>query len=293
MNVVSAHSLTKYQTAASNLNEEQPELPEYKDLAAVMNDRLSGFFGDTLTMLKETLLAIFGHDSLTEKESNKVVRDMVERMSGVGVRNLNKNAKSPVAELLKGGEWLTPVQNSKMEEAMKKAFATTRQGLIGNLLATLQVYVEQEMPAYNEGEVQSCKALGTLKEGNSCHVIKVRAWNGAKDGVPAEPLEEKYLKLMREYGIDLHTLIRNVRDCNNGKADTTKVVTDGSYPACFFGMNFAQHAHRKDYDFFQSVARECVSFFQNRKGVPRWITDNYRHCELEVPKWKPCKVTIE
>lgn len=258
-----------------------------------MNDRLGGFFGDTQSMLEKTLLAIFGDSSLSQEESTNLVRDMVGRMSGIGVQNLNKDAKSPVAELLKGGEWLTQVQKSKVDEAMKKAFATTQQGLIGNLLATLQVYVEQEMPAYNEGEVQPCTALGTFKEGNSCHVIKHRPWNGAQNRVEATPLDEKYLRLMGQYGIDLHTLIRNVRDCNNGKADTTKIVTDGSYPACFFGMNFAQRVHQKDWDFQNKVVESCVSHYQNQKDVPGWITDNGNHCDNEIPKWQPCKVIFE
>ncbi|KAF2761441.1 hypothetical protein EJ05DRAFT_536215 [Pseudovirgaria hyperparasitica] len=276
---------------AQNLEEDKPEIPEYNDLASVMNDRLGGFFSDTQSMLEKTLLAIFGDSSMPRDGSTKLVRDMVGRMSGIGVENLTKDAISPIAELLKGGEWLSPVQNGHIDEAMEKAFATTRQGLIGNLLATLQVYVEQEMPAYNEGLVQPCTALGTLMEGNSCHVIKHRPFEGTRERVP---LEEKYLKLMGDYGIDLHTLIRNTRDCNNGKADTAQILTDGSYPLCFFGMNFAQRVHEKDWDFQRAVSPfSCLSKYQNQKRVPGWITDDRSHCDNEIPKWKPCKVTFE
>lgn len=256
-----------------------------------MNERLGSFFGDTHATLEKTLLAMFGDSTLSQSDSTQLVRDMVGRMDGLGVRGLDKNAKSPIAELLKGGEWLSKVQSGKIDVAMKKAFATTRQGVIGNLLATMQVYVEQEMPAYNEGAVP-CTALGTLTEGNSCHVIKYKPFNGGD----VKPLEEKHLKKMGDYGVDLHTLIRNVRDCNNGAVDTKQILTDGSYPHCFFGMNFAQRVATKDRDFYTGVMHvtpwgsACVSYYQNQKGVPEWIRGN---CDTEIPKWKPCKVIFE
>lgn len=149
------------------------------------------------------------------------------------------------------------------------------------------------MPAWNEGLVQPCTALGTLKDGNSCLVIKHRGLEGARERVP---LADKYLKLMGECGIDLHTLIRNVRDCNNGKADSPTIPTDGSLPRCFFGMNYAQRRHDKDYMFERTVWRNapCFSHYQDIKGVPDWSVDDAGpHCDNEIPKWKACKVTFE
>lgn len=252
-----------------------------------MGNRLEGLFSDTLTTLDNTLAAIFGNvNRLGEEESSKLLRDMLKRMSGLGVKDLDENAKSPVSELLKGGEFLTGVQDSKLNDAMGKAFATARQAAIGALLARMQVYVEQEMPAWNEGPVQPCTAHGTLTEGNSCHVIKAKPF----DGSDAKPLEGKYLDKMGEYGIDIHTLIRNVRDCNNGQPDTKHVLTDGSLPACFFGLNFAQRVHPRDRDFQKGTTPACVSSFQNIKNVPEWIKGN---CENEIPVWKDCKVIFE
>lgn len=276
--------------AADNIEgKNEVDFPKYEDFAAAMEDRLRLFFVDTHDTLEKTLKAIFGGGD------EKDVRSMIERMSGIGVKDLNKDAKSPIAELLKGGEWLRPVQDSKLDEALKAAFARVQQGLIGNLLAAMQVYVEQEMPAYNEGEVQPCTALGTLKEGNSCHVIKhIPFGKGNSDRVA---LEDKYLRAMGKYGIDLHTLIRNVRDCNNGDIDTKQLLTDGSYPACFFGLPFAQRVHDKDQKFYSDVlarggisVNSCVNYYQNKEKVPEWIKGT---CATEIPKWGPCKVTME
>lgn len=258
-----------------------------------MGNRIEGFFNDTQFMLDKTLLAIFGDDSLGQKESDDVVRNMIDRMSGLGVKDLNIHADFPLSELLKGGELLTQIQDSKLNEALEKAFATVRQGAIGTLLARMQVYVEQEMPAYNEGEVQPCTALGTFKEGNSCHVIKVKAFGDPKpfESGDAKPLDDKFLRKMGDYGIDLHTLIRNVRDCNNGQPDKSKILTDGSLPACFYGMNFAQRVHPKDRKWQLVVGGgTCVNEFQNIKDVPEWIRGT---CGQEIPKWGPCKVTSE
>ncbi|CAI6310524.1 unnamed protein product [Periconia digitata] len=283
---------------SDNLEEEETEIPEYQDLASVMNDRLGRFFGSTQQKLEKTLLAIFG--ALPENGSNDdLVREMVGRMSGLGVKGLNKDAKSPVSELLKGGHWLSPVYKSQVDTGIKKGFKNIQRGLIGNLLAAMHVYVEQELPAWNEGLVQPCTALGTLRDGNSCLVIKHRPWGGAKDGVDAKPLDEKYLQLMGDYGLkgdELHKMIKNVRDCNNGKTDNSQIITDGSYPACYFGMNFAKRVHPKDHDFHMSIFTAeypCISYYRDQEGVPGWITDDRVHCHDEVPVWGPCTVKLE
>ncbi|KAH7380204.1 hypothetical protein DE146DRAFT_670770 [Phaeosphaeria sp. MPI-PUGE-AT-0046c] len=281
--------------AADNIENNKQEIPfpETNDFIVAMKGRLDGFFTETRIMLTDNLKAMFGGGN--KEESDKLVRGMIERMSSMGVQGLNKDAKSPVAELLKSGDFLRAVPDSDLVNAMDAAFARAKQGLIGNLLATMQVYVEQEMPAYNEGEVQPCTALGTFKEGNSCHVIKHIPFG--KSSADRVPLESKYLEAMGKHGIDLHTLIRNVRDCNNGEVDNKELKTDGSYPACFFGMNFAQRVHPKDQKFYSDVlarggisVNACVNYYQNKEKVPEWIKGN---CATEIPKWGPCKVTLE
>lgn len=282
------------QAAADNIenNKQETPFPETNDFIVAMKSRLNGFFTETRNMLDDTLKGIFGGDGV--QQSDDVVRAMIGRMSSIGVQGLNKDAKSAVAELLRSGDFLRSVPDGDLIKAMDAAFTKTKHSMIGNLLAAMQVYVEQEMPAYNEGEVQPCTALGTLKEGNSCHVIKhIPFGKGSADRVP---LDSKYLEAMGKYGIDLHTLIRNVRDCNNEEGDNA-IKTDGSYPKCFFGMNFAQRVHPKDQSFYSGVlsrggisVNSCVNFYQNKEKVPEWIKGT---CATEIPKWGPCKVTMQ
>jgi hypothetical protein len=47
---------------------------------------------------------------------------MIERMGKVGVRELNKDAESPIAEILKGGEWLALIGKSGFKQAFDKGF---------------------------------------------------------------------------------------------------------------------------------------------------------------------------
>ena len=143
---------------------------------------------------------------------------------------------------MKGGEWLKPVQQNNVGEAMEKSFRMLQQGIIGNLLSSYQVYVEEEMPAYREGAVPCPSLLGTLQIDNSCYVIKHRDPN-AGSSKKAERVDEAWLRKMGEYGIDLHTLIRNVRECNNGEPNNGEIRTDGSLPKCFYGMKFAQRVN--------------------------------------------------
>lgn len=143
--MLNSRSLTYLQAAAQNLEEEEIEVPDYAALKPKVSARLRSFFTETEKMLQDTLLAIFGDDTLSAEDSEKLLRSMIEKMGPIGVPNLDKDAKHPVSELLKGGEWILPAQKSPIDEAMQKAFATIQQGLIGNLLAASQVYVEQEV----------------------------------------------------------------------------------------------------------------------------------------------------
>lgn len=90
---------------------------------------------------------------------------MIGQMSQIGVEGLNRDAKQPVAELLKGGQWLLPVENSKISGAMKDGFSKIQHGIIGNLLASYQVWVELDEAPAKEGP-PTCTALGTLLEDN-------------------------------------------------------------------------------------------------------------------------------
>lgn len=112
----SLHPLTYLQGAAQNIDDDDDSgKPENPDLAVAMNKRLGDFFEGTNTLLDKTLLAIFGvHSGSSKEESTQFVRDMAGNMSSNGVPSLDKNAKVPIAELLKGGQWLAPVPLSEI-----------------------------------------------------------------------------------------------------------------------------------------------------------------------------------
>lgn len=91
--------LMALQTTGSNLDEKMPELPKYEDIAPIMNTRLRDFFTTTEETLGKTLEAIFGESSESEEDSNKRIRDMIDRMGQMGVQDLDKDASSPISEL--------------------------------------------------------------------------------------------------------------------------------------------------------------------------------------------------
>jgi hypothetical protein len=284
-----------YQATADNIEDNKPEIevPEANAFAAVMDKRLQGYFKNTRTELDKTLLAIFG------KGDEETVRIMVEKMSGIGVKGLDRAVKNPVAELLKGGEWLRTEQENAVKLAMEAAFQRVQQGLIGSHLARSQVYIEQNMPAYNEGAVP-CEGPGHLADGNSCLIIRHIPFG--KTDADRVALDPKYIdKWEKEYGINTHIMMRNVRDCNNGEPDMKQLGTDGSYPSCFFGLPLARCVHPKDHEFQDAIIQSsptmqhanngCLSNYQdNLDKLPEWIRGT---CMNEIPKWKPCKVIFQ
>lgn len=272
-------------------NKPEIKIPEANDFAAVMDKRLQGYFKNTRNDLEKALTSIFG------KGDEEVVRKMIEKMAGIGVQGLDRGVKNPVAELLKGGEWLRTEQDSPVRQAMEKAFERVKQGLIGSHLARSQVYIEQQMPAWNEGAVP-CEGPGHLQEGNSCLIIRQIPFG--KTEADRVVLDQKYITIWeKDYGIDTHTMMRNVHDCANGEPDMNMISTNGNYPKCFFGMPFARRVNDKDKEFQESVLRDspgiqikpCVSNYQDGLDkIPEWIRGA---CMNEIPKWKPCKVIFQ
>lgn len=229
---------TAITTAASNLDEKKIEIPSFGEVTSKMDARLKDFFVSTEKELQKSLAAIFGESKERPEDAKKTLSSMIEKMGNAGVEDVNKDSDNPIHEILKGGEWLVPVEDSKIAEAMSKAFSTVQHGLIGNLLNSYQVYVEEELPEAKH-KPSGCAQLGTLLEQDRCFVIKRRDDSKSK----GEILEEKYLKAFADYGLDIHTLIRNVVECNNDEADTKALRTDGAYPRCYFGMAFARKVH--------------------------------------------------
>lgn len=76
--------------------------------------------------------------------------------------------------------------------------------------------------------------------------------------MPAEDIE----KIEETYGVDLYEMLKNVRECNNGDADTTKVyLSPSKYPPCYFGL-----AH------VQGGSGEIpISHPTNEDDLPDWI----------------------
>jgi hypothetical protein len=105
--------------ASDNMKEEEPEEPEYDQIEAGMNKYLADFFLKTRDEMDNLLAALFGEID-GSKSDDAFLRGAIERMGKLGVRDLNKDAEIPVAEILKGGEWLAPIGKSSFKQAFDK-----------------------------------------------------------------------------------------------------------------------------------------------------------------------------
>ena len=113
--------------ASENMEDEEPVVPDYDNIEAGMAKYLGNFFEKTRDELDKMLEALFGE--IDGKGSDEqLLRSMIERMGKLGVRDLNKDAESPIAEIFKGGEWLAPIGKSGFKQAFDKGF----KGMVGH-----------------------------------------------------------------------------------------------------------------------------------------------------------------
>lgn len=107
--------------ASENMEDQEPEVPDYDQIEAGMGKYLGTFFQKTRDEMDNMLAALFGEID-GDKTDDALLRSMIERMGKLGVRELNKDAESPIAEILKGGEFLKPISNNEVKRAFDKGF---------------------------------------------------------------------------------------------------------------------------------------------------------------------------
>lgn len=107
--------------AAENLEDVEPIVPDYDEIEAGMNKYLATFFTKTRDELDRMLEALFGEIN-GKGSDDALLRQMIERMGKLGVRDLDKDAEFPIAEIFKGGEFLVPIQKNGFKQAFDKGF---------------------------------------------------------------------------------------------------------------------------------------------------------------------------
>lgn len=129
---------------------------------------------------------------------------------------------------------------------------------------------------------------------NECYVIKRKPFSG----VAPFRLEDEYLQKLGEYGVDLHTLIRSTKDCNNGEANNEFTGT-GEYGQCWYGLNIATRVSDnlwKRYEFGKANGFDCPAKYRALDEIPRFITDEAgNRCNdkwREVPVYQRCELKM-
>jgi hypothetical protein len=193
-----------------------------------MEEYLLQLFSDSEARLHDTLAAVFGESGDPEREK-VILQETLQRMAGMGIQDINTEPESLVFEIFKSGNFLNVPDVSK---SMENSFDNIRRGMVTNILASLQVYVEEREPEPKEG-AKGCGALGTLEEQGRCFVL-MRRDPTTHD---MQPLEDDILRKMGDYKVDIHTIIRSSVECNNDEVDPTRMVH--GFPRCYFGLPFA------------------------------------------------------
>jgi len=106
---------------AENMKDEEPKEPKYDEIEAGMNKYLATFFTKTRDEMDRMLEALFGEVN-GKGSDDPLLRQMIERMGKLGVRELNKDVEFPIAEIFKGGEFLVPIQKNDFVQAFNKGF---------------------------------------------------------------------------------------------------------------------------------------------------------------------------
>jgi hypothetical protein len=125
-------------------------------------------------------------------------------------------------------------------------------------------------------------------------VIKRKGFNGE---APAR-LEDEYLEKLGAYNVDIHTLIRSVKDCDNGEA-TNDFTGTGEYGKCWYGLNIATRVSQELVDRYKAGTANgfaCNAKYRGLDKIPSWIVDEKgSSCNgkwREVPVYKRCELNM-
>ena len=97
--------------------------------------------------MSATLAALFGDETaLVNMGGPDAWKYVIGNMSVITGKELDRDAKHLILEILKGGELIRPItNNTTIIAGMKGVFASVQQSLIGTILAESHVFVEQEV----------------------------------------------------------------------------------------------------------------------------------------------------
>ncbi|KAF1808859.1 hypothetical protein P152DRAFT_476957 [Eremomyces bilateralis CBS 781.70] len=254
-----------------------PEVRDYAKFQTEMESYLSKIFTSTEKLLHETIVAIFGEGAGDEENDPQKIKDVLKFMSSKGRTDIDYNSKQPVAELLKGGAMMVPVQQSEIGKSIDEAIEILQHGIIGRYLTSLRVYVEYFEPYHKteDKDIPKCGSKGAYDIDGKCYILR-RIESGKKGNDRRPKFEDKYLDAMEKYGIDIQKFVANVVQCNNGELEEDHVEFDGDYPKCFFGMPVAIYADNyRDWDRPSSITdKTCHAQYRNFKDLPDWLTGN-------------------
>jgi hypothetical protein len=120
------------------------------------------------------------------------------------------------------------LSESDVSSAIDQGFKQMKIGMIGNLLAGLNVHVVHNS-AISEGD---CKDYGMRYVDGACDYLWI-----VKPGLTyAEKVDWQWLqKLEFDYGFNIQEFYKNVDDCNNG-SPAKNLSYGGTYPSCMFSM---------------------------------------------------------
>lgn len=98
-----------------------PEVRDYAKFQTEMESYLSKIFTSTEKLLHETIVAVFGEGAGDKENDPQKIKDVLKVMSSKGRTDIDYNSKQPVAELLKGGAMMVPVQQSEIGKSIDEA----------------------------------------------------------------------------------------------------------------------------------------------------------------------------
>lgn len=256
----------------SMANVDSKKEPEDLDkVAAYSKAYVIAVMDRTNEILHDTLMAFFGNGD------TKILKELYDKLRDAKVIKGSTRA-TEVGRALDGGEFMVPVDQSKIADSFEKGIKATIAALLGNMLAGLH-YMVVAVPDYQISDdlctkVPACRIIEISEECRACpggtrvwrdFYYLVRRPKGSKNSevVPKEEME----KLKDTYHIDPVELFKNVRACNNkkpSKEDKTGIyMGTNAFPPCYFGLAYVKAGNG---------VTPPLTYISNKDDLPDWIT---------------------
>ncbi|KAF9887793.1 hypothetical protein FE257_009599 [Aspergillus nanangensis] len=209
-------------------------------------------FKDSADRLQEALSSMFGDDA-------QPLKDLYQQLVDSNLVP-ESDRKSIQGKVFDGGQWLD-LSADGIRGALEKSVEATLGTILGHLLASLK-YIVVNAKINDRDACDFFPESARMIDDECLYLVRRPRGKEDSESVPEDIIQ----KIEDKYNIRMEDILKNAKECDNGKATDIDTIYTGSlsYPPCFFGIGYVKATNIK-YPFDSP---------SNDDKLPEWVQEN-------------------